>query len=183
MDAALAMEKQRHPKKEMVPAGIFYYHIDDPVIERQEELSKEEIEAQILKKLRMNGLVNSSLDVIRHMDREITKESDVIPVALKDGLIQESKSSVAGGKRFANLSGFVNESLKKMGEEILDGKVSVNPYKQGKRTACDYCPYHGICGFDMKTSGYGYRRFRPMKAEEIWEKIDPAEEEGEEENG
>ena len=46
-------------------------------------MTDEEIEAGILRKLRMNGLVNSSLDVIRHMDREIEKESDVIPVALE----------------------------------------------------------------------------------------------------
>lgn len=130
-----------------------------------------------MKKLRMDGLVNSSLDVVRHMDREIERESDVIPVALKDGLIQESRSSVAGGKRFAHLTDFVNESLKNMGEEIMEGKTAVNPYKQGNRTACDYCPYHSVCGFDLKTAGFGFRRFRPMKAEEIWKEIEPEEEE------
>ena len=26
--------------------------------------------------------------------------------------------------------------------------ISVDPYKQGNRTACDYCPYHSVCGFD-----------------------------------
>ena len=62
-----------------------------------------------------------------------------------------------------------------MGGEILDGNVAVNPYKQGNRTACDYCPYHSVCGFDLKTDGYGFRRFRPMKAEEIWKEIDPEE--------
>lgn len=103
----------------------------------------------------MNGLVNSSLDVIRHMDREIEKESDVIPVALKDGYVQELKSSVAGGKRFAHLTDYVNQKLREMGEEILDGNVAVDPYKQGNRTACDYCPYHSVCGFDLKTDGYG----------------------------
>ena len=62
-----------------------------------------------------------------------------------------------------------------MGGEILNGNVAVNPYKQGNRTACDYCPYHSVCGFDLKTDGYGFRRFRPMKAEEIWKEIDPEE--------
>lgn len=182
MDAALAMEKKRHPDKEAVPAGIFYYHIDDPVLERPSDMSPENVEAGILKKLRMNGLVNSSLDVIRHMDREIEKESDVIPVALKDGMIQETKSSVAGGDRFEHLSAFVNNSLKTMGEEILDGNTAVNPYKQGQRTACDYCPYHSICGFDLKTSGYGFRRFKNKKAEEIWKEIEAGgEEDGEDE--
>lgn len=34
------------------------------------------------------------------MDRAIEKKSDVIPVALKDGMIQENYSSVASGRRF-----------------------------------------------------------------------------------
>ena len=131
MDAALKLQESRHPGKQAVPAGIFYYHIDDPVIDREDGMTDEEIEAGILRKLRMNGLVNSSLDVIRHMDREIEKESDVIPVALKDGYVQELKSSVAGGKRFAHLTDYVNQKLREMGEEILDGNVAVDPYKQG----------------------------------------------------
>lgn len=64
-----------------------------------------------------------------------------------------------------------------MGEEILDGNTAVNPYKQGTRTACDYCPYHSICGFDLKTSGFGFRKFKPMKAEAIWAEIENCEEE------
>ena len=127
----------------------------------------------------MNGLVNSQLDIINHLDREIRKESDVIPVAIKDGYVQELKSSVAGGKRFAHLTDYVNQKLREMGEEILDGNVAVDPYKQGNRTACDYCPYHSVCGFDLKTDGYGFRRFKPMKAQEIWKEIDQ-EEDGEE---
>lgn len=137
----------------------------------------EAAEAAILRKLRMNGLANSNLEVIRHMDKEIETESDVIPVALKNGILQEAKSSAAGGKRFSRLTGFVKDSLIRMGEEILDGETAVNPYKQGNRTACDYCPYHSICGFDLKTKGYGFRRFRPMKAEEIWKEIEGEEEE------
>ena len=172
MDAALKMEQIRKPNKEPVPAGIFYYHIDDPVIERADDDSPEAIEAAVLRKLRMNGLVNSSLHVIKHMDREIEKESDVIPVALKDGLIQDSKSSVAGGDRFAHLSSFVDRSLKTMGCEILDGNTAINPYKQGMRTACDYCPYHSICGFDLKTKGYGFRKFKSMKPEAVWAEIE-----------
>ena len=45
----------------------------------QEGMRPEEIEGQILKQLKMNGLVNSELEIIRHLDREIEKESDVIP--------------------------------------------------------------------------------------------------------
>ncbi|MFR3752879.1 MAG: PD-(D/E)XK nuclease family protein [Enterocloster sp.] len=79
MDAAVEMEERRHPDKEVVPAGIFYYHIGDPIADKQEGMDERDIEKQILKQLRMNGLVNSELDIIRHLDREIEKESDVIP--------------------------------------------------------------------------------------------------------
>ena len=179
MDAALEMEERRKPDKPVVPAGIFYYNINDPVIEREGKMTDEEIGGRILKQLRMNGLVNSDLSAISHLDHEIETESDVIPVAMKNGIIQEAKSSVAGEKRFSSLRQFVREKLKTEGREILDGVIHVNPYKQGNRSACDYCPYHAVCGFDLKTAGYGFRKFKALKSEEIWPAIEGEEEEGE----
>ncbi len=178
MDAAVEMEERRHPDKEVVPAGIFYYHIGDPIADKQEGMDERDIEKQILKQLRMNGLVNSELDIIRHLDREIEKESDVIPVAIKDGYVQESRSSVASTRRFQDLRRFVNRRLREAGQDILMGNVDLKPYKQGNRTACDYCPYHAVCGFDTKTAGYGYRKLKGLKPEEIWAEL---ESEGDEE--
>ncbi|WP_138309766.1 MULTISPECIES: PD-(D/E)XK nuclease family protein [unclassified Clostridium] len=178
MDAAVEMEERRHPDKEVVPAGIFYYHIGDPIADKQEGMDEKDIKKQILKQLRMNGLVNSELDIIHHLDREIEKESDVIPVAIKDGYVQESRSSVASTRRFQDLRRFVNRKLREAGQDILRGNVDLKPYKQGSRTACDYCPYHAVCGFDTKTAGYGYRKLRGLKPEEIWAEL---EAEGDEE--
>ena len=107
----------------------------------------------------------------------------MIPVALKDGLIQEARSSVAGGDRFSSLTGFVRKRLEQMGEEILEGNIAVSPYKQGNRTACDYCPYHGVCGFELKTAGYSYRRLGALNPEEIWTEIEEASAKREKEGG
>lgn len=171
MDAVMELEERKHPDKEVVPAGIFYYNIKDPMVEKKEKLSEEEIRYQLFQQLKMNGLVNSDLEVIGHLDRDIEQKSDVIPVALKNGLIQENYSSVASQRRFQVLRSFVQRQLKESGREILDGSTAVNPYKQGNRTACDYCPYHAVCGFDQKTDGYGFRRFRAIKPEEIWDEM------------
>lgn len=171
MDAVMEMTERAYPEKEIVPAGILYYNIQDPVIQKEGSQSQEEIEAEILRKLRMNGLVNSELEVIQHMDQSIQKESDIIPVVLKDGDVQEAKSSVANRERFEKLRGYVHEKLKQTGREILDGEIAVSPYKNGARTACDYCPYHAVCGFDRKTAGYDYRKLKNKKTEEIWEEI------------
>lgn len=177
MDAAVEMEERRHPDKEVIPAGMFYYHISDPMIEKEEEMTPEVIEAKIKKQLKMDGLVNSDLEVVKKLDKEIERESDVIPVVMKDGLIQESRSFVASGKRFGYLRDYVRSRCKKVGQEILKGEIVMRPMKQGNRTGCDYCPYHAVCGFDRKTAGYGYRKLKKLKPEEIWKEIIPEEEE------
>lgn len=173
LDAVMEMQEKR-TEKDVVPAGIFYYNIGDPVVDAEagETFTEDEVETQILKALRMNGLVNSKLDVIRHLDRSIEEESDVIPVVLKNGLVQEGRSSVANGERFAVLRQFAREKLKCMGQEILEGESEVHPYKQGLKTACDYCPYHPVCGFDLKTEGYSYQVFPKVSVDDIWEAME-----------
>ncbi|MDO4295208.1 MAG: helicase-exonuclease AddAB subunit AddB [bacterium] len=172
LDAVMEMQERR-TQKEVVPAGIFYYNIADPMIEASagEYWGDEQIEGEILKALRMNGLVNSQPEVIRHLDATIREESEVIPVVLKNGAIQESRSSVADGERFALLRRFAREKLKSMGQEILEGKNEARPTRQGVQTACDYCPYHAVCGFDLKTEGYSYRVFQKVGTEEIWQEM------------
>ena len=39
-------------------------------------------------------------------------------------------------------------------------------YLQNDRTACAYCPYLLICGFDPKLPGNAYREFQELKAED-----------------
>ncbi len=178
MDAALEMEERRRTDKAVVPAGIFYYNINDPIIDKEGEMTEEEINRRMLRQLRMNGLVNSDLNAISHLDHEIETESDVIPVAMKNGIIKEARSSVAGSGRFAALRQFVKEKLISEGRGILDGVIDVNPYKQGNQCACNYCPYHAVCGFDIKTEGYGFRKFKALKSEDIWPVIEGKEKGG-----
>ncbi len=179
MDAVTELEKRRFPSKEVVPAGIFYYNIKDPVVDKEDVDMPEDIEQMILEQLRMNGLVNSDLEAISHMDKEIESKSDVIPVAVKDGMIQERYSSVASTRHFEALKLYVRGKVQEDGRQILEGRTPVAPYRQGSRTACDYCPYHGICGFDLKVSGYKFRRFPGLKPAEIWEEILEGEKEDE----
>lgn len=184
MDAALEKEQRKHTDKRVIPAGIFYYNIDDPMVERKREMDGEETRQAILAQLRMNGLVNGSPEAVAHLDNRLDftsqkgEDSTVIPVSVKNEEIAK-KSSVAAEKRFSALGAFVNKKLKRMGREILDGRISAAPYKSGSRTACDFCPYHSVCGFDLKTDGFGYRRFDKLSPEEIWQEIEGTEKESE----
>ncbi len=175
MDAALEKTGREHPDKTVVPAGLFYYHIEDPMVDRKPAESDKETNADILRELRMNGLVNADKEALVHLDRrlgeESTTDSDVVPVSIKNDDIVERRSQTAGEERFRVLGDFVNRKIKHMGREILDGNIAVAPFKSGQKTACDYCPYHGACGFDLKTDGYKYRRFEKISPEDIWENM------------
>ena len=183
MDAAVEKVQRQVPEKKVVPAGLFYYNIEDPMADRKPKEDPEETRAEILKQLRMNGLVNGRPEALGHLDHRLapgeggTVDSTVVPVSLKNEEIVERKSSVAGEARFAALGSFVHRKLTEMGREILDGCISVSPYKDGTRTACDYCPYHSVCGFDAKTDGFRFRRFDSLSPEEIWAEIDQCVEE------
>ena len=53
----------------------------------------------------------------------------------------------------------------------MQGTIESRPCEQGNATACDYCSYRSVCGFDVKIDGYEYRKFADMTEEEIMEKI------------
>ena len=175
LNAALELEKRIHPEKDIVPAGIFYYRTQDPMLDRGDDETPEQMNKKILGKLKLSGLVNSDEKIVRSMDRSLgtgeKKSSDVIPVSCtKSGY--SAYSSVAGKKRFEELSDFVNEKMRDIGKRILEGETAMHPYERKGRTACDYCTYREICGFDTKIPGAGFRRLHEYKPEEIWKKIE-----------
>ena len=174
MNAAIELERKAHPQLEMVPGAIFYYHIDDPVIEMQEksDLSEEEYKQAILKALCPDGLVNRDEDVYRTMDDEFEEKSDVIPVQLtKKGTIHERNSKVAETMEFDLIQKFVRSRMETCGREIYQGKISVNPYTSGTESSCNYCPYQGVCGLDLKIPGYRVRTLENLKKDEVFDRM------------
>ncbi|SFR56483.1 helicase-exonuclease AddAB subunit AddB [Anaeromicropila populeti] len=176
LNAVMEMEKNKTPLKKVIPAGIFYYNIQDPMIERlSSEEAKEKVEEAILKELKMNGLVNRDKNILKRLDRVFEEEqsakSTVIPVELTTKGNFSAYSSVAGEEEFKALSTFVENKITQFGKEIVDGNTKAVPYQMDKRTACDYCKFDGICGFDRKLPGNQYRKLMKRNKDDIWEEI------------
>ncbi len=173
MNAAMELERKAHPDSEVVCGGILYYHIDDPVIEAEGEISQEEYEAAVLKALRADGLVNREEAVYRAMDRDFEGRSDVIPVELtKSGAIYEGRSHVADAKEFETLLEYTDGMIAQIGEEIYKGNVAVSPYRFGQESSCNYCPYHSVCGLDFKIPGFLFRNLEGLSKEEALERME-----------
>lgn len=183
LNAAMELMKKKHPDKEIVPAGIFYYHLDDPLVEEKKEVSDEVIWQDILKKLKMDGLVNSEETVYRAMDQNISGSSNVLPIAVnKDGSLSKT-SSAATKEQFQNISDYVHRMIGNLGQRIVQGDIDVSPYRLGDEDGCAYCPYSGICGYDEKLPGYEKRKLEVIGAQqEILERI-REEMEGEKKDG
>ena len=70
------------------------------------------------------------------------------------------------------LSNYVNHKLREIGQEILDGNIALNPYERGEETACDYCPYSRVCGFDAGIPGCKTRVIEDMAPEVVLARMD-----------
>lgn len=175
MNATMESEKKKHPDKEIVPAALLYYHIEDPMVESSVELSDEEINQEILKKLRMNGVVNAEPDLVEKIDHYMKDKSDIIPVEKKKDGSFSSKSSVMSHEELELISRYVNYKVKEIGSKILNGEIVVNPYEKGQRDSCTYCAYQKVCGFDKTIPGYQKRNLEELSKEDILNKMHDVE--------
>ena len=78
-------------------------------------------------------------------------------------------SSVASPQRFRLLNAYVKKKITEVQDSILTGKADASPYEIGNKNACTYCPYSGVCGFDMDIPGYEFRRLKNFTDEELWD--------------
>ena len=171
LNAAMEME-QRDSTGEVHPAGMFYYHIQDPMLDYEEESDPV---LRILKELALNGIVNADPQIVNLMDRESGGGSSVLPVKFKKDGGYTASSSVAEETQLQRLSRHVSRKLSEYGERILDGEISLSPYELKDDDACRFCSFHSICGFDRRLDGCEKRRLEPLERAEVWKKLEEEE--------
>ncbi|MBV7276313.1 helicase-exonuclease AddAB subunit AddB [Clostridium sp. PL3] len=170
---AMLTELEEKTNKDALPGGILYFKLDDPIIKGKGELTDSEIEKRIIKSLRMNGLLLDSLEIVKEMDSEIEKSSDIIPVSIKkDGTISKSQSSVATLEQFQLLRKYVKDTIGQLCEHILEGNIDIEPCKKKNRNSCEYCIYPSVCQFDTSMKDNKYRFLEDKSEEEIWKAIE-----------
>lgn len=131
MNAAVETLKKQYPDKEIVPAGILYYHLTDPIIDAQIGEEDDVIRERIRNQLCMTGLVNDDKEIIEHMDNDYTgKSSSIVPL---------KAASKASKDDFKVISDYVNKTITDMGNEMLSGKIKATPGN------CKYCEFSSVC--------------------------------------
>ena len=138
MTYLLALQ-EANPK--MKPAGALYQHVFDPVVE-SDNLDADEIWNQMVKKVRMNGVVLDDKEVVEANGESvaISKRSSKNLNLLDEQAMQDTLDGV-------------KDSIKRHIHNIYSGGIQVRPVQVGKKNPCTYCDYRTVCGFDPGIPG------------------------------
>lgn len=172
MNAAVEMEKKKHPHKQIIPAAMLYYHIADPVIENGQALTPEELNRKLLQELKMTGMVNENDRAISLLDGEFTDKSDILPIERKKDGSFSAYSSVIKEEQMTLISDYVNHKIKELGSGILQGNIGINPCALNGDSACTYCTYQSVCGYDTETPGYEKRELEKLSRDEALRRME-----------
>jgi len=172
LDAILA-NKEKYSEKKVFPGAIFYFRVDDPIISGDGELSNEIVEKKILKELKMRGLLLKDIKVIKEMDRELENGySLIIPAQIVKGSELGDNTSGATLEQFELLRKYVRKVVIALCEDMLNGNISIIPYKKKKNTPCEYCKFAAICQFDPSIKDNRYKYLEDKNKEEVWRLIE-----------
>ena len=158
-------------KGEVQPGCVFYFKIDDPLVEANPDIIAT-VERQIARKFKLKGLMLADTRLVSCLDKDLgTGSSEIIPAGIKkDGEFTKA-SSVVSAQDLEALLSHVQGLLIQIGREINSGRVRINPVKIGQHTACRFCSYQGICQFDRRLDDNRYRVLPKYSREEVLEKV------------
>jgi ATP-dependent helicase/nuclease subunit B len=160
MNAAVQREEGIYKGKEVVPSALFYYQIEDPMIEGNAEDGEEARMEKVREQLKVQGLIREEDTVLELLDSSLGENSLVIPVKRKKNGSLTASSQTVPGKTFDLIGKFASWKVEQIGEEIKQGKIAVSPGTDGTQSACDYCSYCHICGFEKRLPGYRERNVK-----------------------
>ncbi|WP_410497062.1 exodeoxyribonuclease V subunit gamma [Cellulosilyticum sp. ST5] len=150
--------------------GVFYFHINNPYVSYKVGMDEVQLQESSLKQFKLSGLALDEPEIIAALDKSGT--GSTIPVSLnKDGSIKKG-SSVATPEQFKLLENHIIDTIRGLGQELLEGKVSAKPYRLKGKNPCEYCIYHTICQFSEEQVDNCYDTLEQLSKEEIWEKLE-----------
>ncbi|MEF9951575.1 MAG: helicase-exonuclease AddAB subunit AddB [Clostridium sp.] len=144
------------------PGGIFYFKLDEPILTCDSNIGEDEARDMMMKEFRMEGILLKDKNLAIAMDNGLTTKSNIIPVSIKkDGEFSATTNAV-DLKDFNILRTYVKNLISGLCSRMLNGDISVYPYKDGDETPCEWCEYSSICQFDTSFKDNVYKVTKTM---------------------
>ncbi len=162
--------------KDALPAGVFYFKIQDDTADFKTSFAPEpeEIKEKIKELFKMSGLAIKDLNVLQAIDKFNTGKSNIFAYSFnKDGVLKDSDGLISQ-EDFGELRNYVISLAQHFGNEILDGNIKLSPYTIGtNKSACQYCQYSAICQISLSETK-PYRQLEKKPVPEILANIKEA---------
>ncbi|MCD7034891.1 helicase-exonuclease AddAB subunit AddB [Metabacillus sp. GX 13764] len=154
------------------PAGVLYFHVHDPLVQANSFLSLDKIEEEIFKKFKMKGLLLGDEEAVQMMDLTLDgNASQIISAGFKKGGGFRAGSSIASEEEFSLLRSHVRKEYTKIGTEITDGAIEINPYRLKDKMPCTFCSFRSVCQFDQSLEENNFRILKSKKNDEVLKRL------------
>lgn len=150
--------------KQVVPSGLLYYPalVKEKPSSRGLDLSLKE--NTITERLRMNGIINYDSKVLEALGGD--ELGSFLNVLTRTKLSDEK---IFGMDNLNLLFKNIKSTLKNIGNDILNGKISVSPIF-GSDDACSFCKFSSICKFDSSIDKK--RKVKNYKNSEVFKMLE-----------
>ncbi|MCM1245196.1 MAG: PD-(D/E)XK nuclease family protein [Roseburia sp.] len=183
MAAALDMEKSKKADKAVVPAGMFYYYVKDPVLRFENPEEEADLQEQMLGEYKCNGYANERAGVLQKLDSvfgvggELSNgaKSQCIPVNITSKGEMGRYAKVMSDEKWEQLIRHTTKMAADFGQQIMEGRIHVQPYSMRQETGCDYCSLQSICGMERAEFADKCRELEEKNEEEIWKALSEEE--------
>jgi len=123
-------------------AGAFYFMVRDPLVDAED--AREAAEKAIAKTLQLKGLVLSDVDVVSAMDGDGTALGSIFT---KSGEVA-ARAPAYTKEEMQSLLNHAGSKAAELADGIRAGDISVSPAEIKGWSACEWCEYSAVCGFD-----------------------------------
>jgi ATP-dependent helicase/nuclease subunit B len=123
-------------------AGAFYFMVRDPLVDAED--AKEAAEKAIAKTLQLKGVVLADVDVVSAMDAEGTALGSIFT---KSGEVA-ARAAAYTPTEMQSLLDHAKHKAAELADGIRAGDISVAPAEMKGWSACQWCEYSAVCGYD-----------------------------------
>ncbi len=126
------------------------------------------------KGLAMNGLIKGDIDL--HHAMEIENEGRFVPAidVTKGGTISKKLTSFIEPYEFTDIFNHIEKLMRKTGNSIALGDISVNPLDGRESEACKYCDFKNVCNIENGT----IEKVPSMSNSQVFKQLKEAETDG-----
>lgn len=169
--AEILLSSSSLPTKNIHPAGFLYFPVLEPQLKSKTLLNPEQSEKDRIKAVKVKGYLLADRQVLMAMDQNL-ENSDLLGIKFNKGGEFKKGAPILTEEQFTLLRKHLQYFLRRSGEELLNGNISIEPYRQGKNTACQFCSYKPICHFDPYLPENTYRNLPMIQDKEFWNRME-----------